>query len=488
VMSATEIARHRTAITRHELSRPLRLALEDGLVDSSSTVFDYGCGKAGDVNQLNSRGIKCTGWDPNYHPAVERTHADVVNLGYVVNVIENSSERVSALQQAWALARKLLVVSARLTVDAKDNNFASYEDGVITKRSTFQKYYEQQELRNWIDSTLGESSLPAGPGIFYVFRDQSARQSFISSKYRRSFAAPRLRRSELVFEKHKPLFEALMSFVASRGRLPDDSELDIVSEIRKEIGNLNRAFTIIQRVTGTEQWEQIRAERAQELLIYLALSRFGGRPRMSQLSQELQLDVRAFFSTYVRACELADKLLFSAGDSNKISQACRESRVGKLTPSSLYVHTSAIPLLPPLLRIYEGCARGYIGSVEGANIVKLNHRWPQVSYLAYPKFERDPHPVLLASLVVPLKTFHIQYREYEQSGNPPILHRKETFLPPDHPLRARFERLTKQEEKHGLYEDTQTIGTRDGWAAALEKHGVRLSGHKVVKLNHATSN
>ncbi|HEY0077875.1 MAG TPA: DNA phosphorothioation-associated putative methyltransferase [Pyrinomonadaceae bacterium] len=487
-MSSIQIARHRTALTRHELSRPLRLAINDGLLDSSSTAFDYGCGRGGDVQHLRSRGIECTGWDPNYSPDEKCTPADVVNLGYVINVIENPDERASVLKQAWSLAQKVLIVSARLSAEARENNFASFEDGFITRRLTFQKYYDQQELRNWIDSVLGESSVAAGPGIFYVFRDQNIRQTFVASKYRRAIAAPRLRRGDLIFERHKTLFEPLMTFITSRGRLPIESELDAACDIVKEIGSLKHAFKIIRGVTGEQQWEEIREARSQDLLIYLALSRFGGRPRFSQLSCDLQLDLRAFFSTYTRACELADNLLFSAGDPNTISNSCRESSVGKLTPGSLYVHVSAIPFLSPTLRIYEGCARAYIGAVEGANIVKLNHRWPQVSYLAYPEFERDPHPVLFASLVVPLQTFHIQYREYAQSANPPILHRKETFLPPNHPMRQRFERLTRQEEKYGLYEDTHTIGTKDGWEAALSKRGLSLSGHRVVRrkspINH----
>jgi hypothetical protein len=37
--------------------------------------------------------------------------------------------------------------------------------------------------------------------------------------------------------------------------------------------------------------------------------------------------------------------------------------------------------------------------------------------------------------------------DYDQNANPPILHRKETFLRPAHPLHAKFARLTQQEEK-----------------------------------------
>jgi hypothetical protein len=69
---------------------------------------------------------------------------------------------------------------------------------------------------------------------------------------------------------------------------------------------------------------------------------------------------------------------------------CRAAVVGKLTPSALYIHTSALSQLPPILRIYERCARTYIGTAEGANLIKLHRGISQVSYLAYPDFERAP--------------------------------------------------------------------------------------------------
>lgn len=36
------IARHKTALFRNELSKPMRLVLEDGLLHKDMTVFDYG--------------------------------------------------------------------------------------------------------------------------------------------------------------------------------------------------------------------------------------------------------------------------------------------------------------------------------------------------------------------------------------------------------------------------------------------------------------
>jgi hypothetical protein len=66
-------------------------------------------------------------------------------------------------------------------------------------------------------------------------------------------------------------------------------------------------------------------------------------------------------------------------------------------------------------------------------------------------------------------------------GNPPILHRKESFLHAEHELHRKFARLTKQEEKAGLFEETATIGTREGWHARLAEKGYALRGHRLVK-------
>jgi DNA phosphorothioation-associated putative methyltransferase len=478
-MPSVSIARHRTAIRRPELSRPIRLALEEGLLNTGTTVFDYGCGHGDDVLRLNSRSIPCTGWDPIYRPQERKVPADIVNLGYVINVIEDLEERASVLKEAWMLAQKLLIVSARLSVENKEESQIPFKDGWLTRSGTFQKYFEQHELRDWINEALSVSSIPAAPGIFYVFRDDELRQTFLATRYRHRVTLPRQRRSDVLFEQHKVLLDPLIDFVASRGRLPDESELMTSSSICNEFKSLRNAFRLIRRVTGAEQWDRIREQRSQELLIYLALARFSGRPSFSSLSKDLQLDVRAFFSTYKQTCALADDMLFSAGNLKTIDDTMRKAGVGKLTPKALYVHTSALSYLSPVLRIYEGCARGYIGAVEGANVVKLYRDTPQVSYLAYPEFERDPHPSLAASLIVHLQTFRVQYREYTESLNPPILHRKEEFVACDHTLQSKFASLTRQEELCGLYEKPELIGTKQGWQKVVDEKGVYFLGHSL---------
>jgi len=61
----------------------------------------------GDITH-HQQGYTSAGWDPYYSPDNSCTPADVVNLGYVINVIENPAERREALIKAWELTRKVL--------------------------------------------------------------------------------------------------------------------------------------------------------------------------------------------------------------------------------------------------------------------------------------------------------------------------------------------------------------------------------------------
>ena len=189
--SAADVARHKTAIGRATLSRPIKLALMDGIVAEETRLFDYGCGRGDDLRILAAMGFEAGGWDPVHRPDASIEPAPVVNLGYVINVIENPRERLETLQRAWSLAEQILIVSARLTAEAQTiSNPADFADGYLTSRGTFQKFFEQHELKNWIDQTLGTPSLAAGPGVFYVFRSDEARSGFLASRQRRQVVVP----------------------------------------------------------------------------------------------------------------------------------------------------------------------------------------------------------------------------------------------------------------------------------------------------------
>jgi DNA phosphorothioation-associated putative methyltransferase len=100
------IPREKTAIKRVRCSKPIALALSEGLIQGSTTVLDYGCGHGGDVRYLASRKIDAVGWDPHHAPDGPRRPSAVVNLGYVLNVIENLRERAETLRAAFELAEQ----------------------------------------------------------------------------------------------------------------------------------------------------------------------------------------------------------------------------------------------------------------------------------------------------------------------------------------------------------------------------------------------
>jgi len=99
-------ARHRTAIQRYALSVPMQALHRHGYLDGAWTVFDYGRGKGDDVRILRHNGLEATGWDPHFAPDVPKMQADIVNLGFVINVIEDPEERAQALRNAYALAER----------------------------------------------------------------------------------------------------------------------------------------------------------------------------------------------------------------------------------------------------------------------------------------------------------------------------------------------------------------------------------------------
>ncbi len=537
-------------MSRNFLSRPLQQAFADGLFAPGSSFFDYGCGRGTDINHVAQLGYPAAGWDPAHAKSAKLIPSSVVNIGFVVNVIEDQQERASALRNAWKLTSDVLVVAARLDWEPSARAGKPFADGILTATGTFQKYFTQQELRTWIDSTLGEKSIAAAPGIFYVFRSSDAEQRLLS-RHSRDHRAPQLSVAELIynqqsalldplcewvrannrlpaapeienadliietfgsirsafslirrigeprqwdgidlgkkrvredrFEKNLVILQPLLDFLSDRGRPPRDEELPGAGAIIESLGSIRAAVSLIKKVVGNSYWAEHESRARDDFLVYLALAAFNGRPKFRELPEELQYDARDFFGNYRDACDAADELLFGVGKLEMVNAACRDSSFGKSTPEALYVHVQGTNQLPPLLRVYVGCAEMLTGSVSDATLLKIHREKPQVSFLSYPMFDSDPHPTLAASVIARLRDLRVDYRDYSGRENPPILHRKETFVPSDYSLREKFARLTLQEENHGLL-NSNTIGTQNGWQQALEESGFETRGHRLVRV------
>jgi hypothetical protein len=178
VHAGWQAARHLTALQRYGFSAPVQSLARFGFLDGQRSLFDYGCGRGDDVRGLIENGLDAAGWDPYYAADNPVRSAHIVNLGFVINVIEDLDERLEALTRAWSLAETLLVVSVMLA-NQNDVGGQRFRDGVMTRRGTFQKYYTQGEVKAFLESALDEQPIPVAPGVLYVFRDKEAEQRFL---------------------------------------------------------------------------------------------------------------------------------------------------------------------------------------------------------------------------------------------------------------------------------------------------------------------
>ncbi len=478
-LSMPKIERHKAAMLRNSLSKPVRLVLEADLFVDGDTFFDYGCGYGGDIQHIAQEGYTASGWDPYYQPDTPQINADIVNIGYVINVIESLGERREALLNAWELTNKLLIVAAQVLIDDSERGQIAYGDGIITSWNTFQKYYEQEELKVYIDQVLNVDAIPVALGIYFVFRDAAEGQSFRASRLRSHLLTPRVRSQVKRFEDYEEMLAPLMAFVSDRGRLPVKGELAEESAIKGEFHSFNRAWRVILQATDADDWETIADKRRQDLLVYLALNGLeDDRPSMRQLPAQIRNDIKGLFDNYQKACTLADLMLYSLGKSEIIGDCCEDSAIGYKLPGSLLVHVSALEELDPLLRLYEGCANRTIGRLDGATIIKFYARKPQISYLFYPDFDTNPHPALHTSMHINLRDLSVSYQDYSNLSNPPILIKKEAFVSVNYPHYQKFAKLSRQEEKLGIFDKSGGFKHRE-WLKCLEENCVRIKGHRL---------
>jgi len=475
------IERHKAAIVRKQLSRPVRLGLDAGLFEEGITFFDYGCGYGGDVTRIAKKGFSSSGWDPHYFPDNQLNNADIVNIGYVINVIEDLQAREKALQQAWQLADRVLIVSAQVSIEDLRRGMVIYGDGIITSRNTFQKYYHQQELKTYIDRVLNVDSIPAGLGIYFAFKDPSIAQNYRVSRFHSREYTPRVKSQGKNFEEYQEILSPLMDFMTKRGRLPAKKELatEIEAKIKAEFGSFRRAFKVVLQVTDEKEWQAIAQKRRAEIILYLALSTFDRRPTVRKLPPQIKEDIKALFGNYKTASDLADEMLFDVGDLDLIAELCRQSSIGKIARNSLLVHVSALEKLDPLLRLYEGCASRAIGRLEDANVIKFNFKKPIISYLYYPEFDTEPHPILYTSMAIALGDLQVKYQDFDLEDNPPVLHQKDALITSEYPDYEKFAKLTRQEEERGLLDNMHEISHLKGWLARLEDRCTMIKNYRL---------
>jgi DNA phosphorothioation-associated putative methyltransferase len=460
-----QIQRHLTALSRTSLSAPIQSLLRDELLTTNASFFDYGCGKGDDLRGLRELGIAGTGWDPYHRPTGVRVEADVVNLGFVINVIEDFDERIGALVGAYALCRHVLAVSAMLEGAGKLGR--AYRDGVLTGRNTFQKYFTQAQLQQFIESVLDEAAIPAAPGVFYVFRSRSQEQQFLlrrqGSRTRQSraslprtvrSAAPRPPRPAPIVEvdtETEILASGLWDRWMELGRVPEADEVHPLDAIIAKFGSLAKALRYCIKENDRNALDRSAQARREEILVTLAIARFSRRRRFQDLDRRLQRDVKALFGSLSSAEHEAQSLLFSVGDPSVLNTACEQGAalgLGHLVPcQSLQLHTSLVERLPPVLRVYVACATSLFGDVRHIDVVKLHINSGKVTLMRFDDFINQPLPTMTERIKVKLKEQDLDIFRYGEEFPKPLLYDKSRFINeefPNFPEQVTFEGALNQ--------------------------------------------
>ncbi len=397
--------------------------LNFGFLDGGHAVFDYGCGRGDDLRLLRAMGIQANGWDPVFRPRPKRSPADVVNLGFVLNVIENADERRETLKSAFALARKVLIVSVMLGYQSKRAQFTAYEDGVRTQRNTFQKYYAQDEFRAYVESTLDRSAVPTAAGICLVFRDPVDEQLFLLARQqvRREWRVLRREPDSQdvagLIESHREQIDAYWLMALELGRPAAAEECPETQSLTRLVGSWRRVHEWVSRFFDTEELEAAAIGRQEDLLVYFALAHFSRRRPYSKLPERLQRDVQHFFGSITSARAAGKRALFATGDSSRIEEAavfCHEELgIGRLNERhDLMFHQSVLDECLPLIRIYVGCALQLFGEASSVDLIKVHLHSGKVTFLVYDDFDSRETPLLAERIKVDLPRLRVDIFDY----------------------------------------------------------------------------
>lgn len=169
-------------------------------------------------------------------------------------------------------------------------------------------------------------------------------------------------------------------------------------------------------------------------------------------------------------------------NAEQFNHLVKQASAGKKLPDAIYLHKDAFSALPPLLAKFIGVVATALKVPESDwNIVKLFKTGFRLSLLHYPDFYTDAYPALKQSVTVDLAKLQHRVTHYHEHDNPPILHRKEHFILPDHPDYESFCLITQEGEAADLYDNPRMIGFKASWLRLIAKHGYELVDGRLFR-------
>lgn len=162
----------------------------------------------------------------------------------------------------------------------------------------------------------------------------------------------------------------------------------------------------------------------------------------------------------------------------------QEFPAGKWLGFTVYLHISCLEAVPFKwkMEVHKACEIASIHLDCAWNVIKINFPQHRISILHYASFWSDPFPPLQEACSVDLSSGSARRRNYADSSNPPILHRKELLLLPEDERRVKFSKLTADLQQRGMYRNAHQIGFLGQWAARLSEAGLKIHDHRVLEM------
>ena len=269
---------------------------------------------------------------------------------------------------------------------------------------------------------MSTKAVAVGAGLFYVFKDELEEQEFLARRQRikrewnqlsaREKAAPTVDHQALI-EKHLDLFKDFWGVCLDYGRPPANDEFERSDEIRKIIGSHRKALHASKEYFGADDYQAAKMGRKKDLTVFLALSFFDRHRAYSRMPISLQRDIRAFFEKPAMAYDFAKQALFAISDTSLIQAACEKAHkkidCGHLVEGhSFTFRKKYIDDLPPVLRIYVGCATQLYGDLDPVNMVKIHMTSGKLTLLIYDDFDK-PLPLLKERIKIRMRDQEVDY-------------------------------------------------------------------------------
>ena len=435
------ILRFRTAISRNALSVPAKLLYQSGLANEDSSYLDYGCGRGDDVVFFNELNIPAVGWDPHFNDQEKNLKvSDIVNLGFVLNVIEDSSERLQVLKTAFSLTKKCLSVAVMLHSQNDSSVSMPFKDGQLSSIKTFQKYYDQKNIEALLKNELKTNPIAAAPGVFFIFKDEALEQDFLLKRQLGIIRDYEPRDLVSKTNERKEKTEAALRVANNLARhtlifarKPELEELPkyFHEQLEKSGVSFRRAFDAASQLISEDQLKNAVVAKREQLILFFAMYFFSGRAKYKSLSKSLQKDVRLHFGSMSSAESAAKALLYSLGDEELLYEECYKSvakELGWVNDCKFTFQSKNLNKLPIRLRGVISIAERLVGSIEGANIIRIHIETKKVTYLSVKEFDTSPLPRVMSRSIVDFRSHNVKNISHTEDGRVKILYQKSAMM------------------------------------------------------------